>query len=52
MQDSSNGSLILGPNKFQHGRSIYICKSKPCIEKAKTNKRYKNYQEIFQKLKV
>lgn len=55
LSDHLTGTLILNPDKFKNGRSIYVCKKPQCIETLKTNKRYKakaEYQEIFKKIKI
>ena len=55
LQENKTGDLILEPDRYKHGRSIYICKNSECVEKAKANKRYKantKYQEILNKVKI
>jgi len=35
------------PNRFQFGRSTYLCKSLECINKIKSIKRYKQIYEMI-----
>ena len=54
---TKEGSVILNPTSFQHGRSIYLCKSDECIISAIKNKRFNKAlktsvpQEIIDEIK-
>ena len=37
---TSEGEIILNPTNFQHGRSVYLCKSQECLNIAIKNKRF------------
>ena len=36
---TKEGDIILNPTNFEHGRSVYICKSKECLDIAIGNKK-------------
>ena len=55
LKESKTGNLILEPDKYKDGRSIYLCKNQECVNAFQANKRYKTkteYQEIFKKIKI
>ena len=53
----STGEIILNPTNFQHGRSVYLCKSQECLNIAIKNKRFNKAikssvpQELIDKIK-
>ena len=54
---TSTGEIILNPTNFQHGRSVYLCKSQECLDIAIKNKRFNKAikssvpQELIDKIK-
>lgn len=47
MTEKKSNAVILNPNKYQFGRSAYLCKSEQCIKKIKKNKRFKGIYEMI-----
>ena len=45
MQEHASGKIIINPDNFQFGRSIYLCKNEECIKIALKKKKLKNLSE-------
>lgn len=45
LRDFKTGDVILNPNNFQFGRSIYICKNSDCLKLASKKKKLKFLSE-------
>ena len=41
LKEHKTHELILNPNQYQHGRSVYLCKNKDCVEAISKNKKFK-----------